>query len=143
MKKILELENDTIEIPLSKGKITLNVLGKLGFALISIWLLIFPPDISNAIFDNSTLFGLGFSMLSYLFPTVSVRKLFDEKPGVIINNDGIIENSGGTSLGLVPWLDVDSITIEQDFNNKLIMIIVKNPQQYINSATNSQMKSEM
>src|SRR6185437_9658806 len=62
----------------------------------------------------------------YLF-----KKLFDKKPGLIISNEGIVDNSGGLSAGFIPWSDIKEIKETIIANQKFISVIVKNPQHYI------------
>jgi anaerobic C4-dicarboxylate transporter len=55
------------------------------------------------------------------------------KPGLTISKDGITDFSNITSVGFVPWSDITAIKEEKnEFKQKLIVIIVKNPDAYIN-----------
>jgi hypothetical protein len=51
---------------------------------------------------------------------------------LIINSEGIIDNSSGVSAGLVLWKDIIEITTSNVMNQKFLMFIVKNPEEYIN-----------
>jgi hypothetical protein len=64
--------------------------------------------------------------------TLFIKKLPDNKPGLIINSEGIIDNSSGVSAGLVLWKDIIEITTSNVMNQKFLMFIVKNPEEYIN-----------
>jgi hypothetical protein len=39
-----------------------------------------------------------------------LRKLIDKKPGLIIDDNGIIDNSSAVSVGLIPWSDIEHIS---------------------------------
>lgn len=57
---------------------------------------------------------------------IGTEKLFDKKPGLIINADGIIDNSGGISAGLIPWSAISFIKTAEVANSKFILIGVTN-----------------
>lgn len=80
-------QSEQIEIPLSKTKILMTLLGSITFVGLGLWFLINPPKISNPIFGNPTyilIVGLA-SILFFGFVAVTIfRKLSDKKPGLII-----------------------------------------------------------
>jgi hypothetical protein len=88
----LETQNHT-EIALSKNKLYLMLSGALLFVSMGVWFVVNPPALKHGLFSNPVLivvlgvvtivfFGfLGFSIL---------RKLPDNKPGLIINDEGIL-----------------------------------------------------
>jgi hypothetical protein len=59
-------------------------------------------------------------------------KLFDKKPGLIINDDGIFDNSSAFSGYLIKWRDITAIEIGQVRSTKFLLIFVKNPKYYLN-----------
>ncbi len=126
------------EIPLSKTKMILTFLGSLMFVGLGIWFLVNPPKISNPILGNpTTLFIIGIaSVLFFGLVAITIfRKFSDKKAGLIINKQGVIDNSSGVSAGEIPWKDIQEIAISQVMNQKFLMIIVKNPQEYIDKVT--------
>lgn len=132
-------QNGQIEIPLSKKKMTLILLGSIVFVGLGIWFIINPSKISNPIFSNSTLISIvGFVSILFfgLIAVLIFRKLSDKNAGLIINHQGIIDNSSGISAGLVLWTDIEEIRTIQVANQKFLMFVVKNPQEYINKITN-------
>ncbi len=94
---------DQIVIPLSRTKIVLLFLGAVAFVLLSVWLWTIadhqtrhnPLYVKAVAIAGASFFGLcaGFAFI----------KLFDTKPGLIIDSDGIVDNSSGVSAGRVPW----------------------------------------
>lgn len=70
-------------------------------------------------------------------------KLFDSKPGLIINEKGIIDNSSGLSAGLVLWFDIENLIVVKVNNQKFIMVILRNPQYYLNKITNRMKRKGM
>jgi hypothetical protein len=80
--------------------------------------------------------GLASVLFFGLVAITIFRKLSDKKPGLIINRQGIIDNSSGVSAGLILWTDIEDIKVSQAMNQKFLMFIVKNPQAYLNKVTN-------
>ena len=127
-------EENQIEIPLSKQKLYLMLFGSIVFVCIGTWFVVNPPKINNPIFDNPMLILIsGISAIiffGYIAFTI-FKKLPDNKPGLIINSEGIIDNSSGVSAGIISWKDIIEITTLNVMNQKFIMFIVKNPEEYI------------
>ena len=64
---------------------------------------------------------------------ITIKQLRRTIPGLIIAEDGITDNSSIASIGFIPWDDIVEIKEETNlFNHKLIVLIVKNPDLYIN-----------
>jgi hypothetical protein len=132
-------QDEQIEIPLSKKKMAMTLMGAIAFVGIGFWFVIKPPKIDNLFFGNPTiLFIVGLSSIVFfgLIAFTIFRKLSDNKPGFIINRDGIIDNSSGISAGPVLWTDIEIIRVTQVMNQKFILIILKNPQDYIDRVKN-------
>jgi hypothetical protein len=128
-----------IEIPLDKSKITLMLIGALAFVAIGFWFIIAPPTIENSFWGNPvrlTIAGYGAIVFFGLCAVIFFRKLTESKPGLIIDDAGLIDHSGGLSAGKVLWSDIDNISVFEFRKQKLLMLEVKNPQEYINRQTN-------
>jgi len=125
---------DPIEIPLSKKKLLLMLAGSVGFILIGFWFVFDPPRISNPYFGDPTLLLL-LGIVSILFFGICAvyiaRKLPENKAGLIIDSSGLIDNSSGVSAGRILWSDIQDISVIEIHRQKLIMLQVKNPQDYI------------
>ncbi len=127
-----------IEIQLSKKKLILMLVGAIAFVLLGLWLIFEAYNLTGWKAKNPTytriitIAGVLFfgACAVYIF-----RKLFDNKPGLIIDNVGLIDNSSGISAGQVLWSDVKRIKVIEIHRQKLIMLQVKNPQDYIDKQT--------
>lgn len=131
--------NTPIEISLSKTKITKGLLGSVAFVAIGLWILICQPHIGNPVFDNvlvkygaSTACIIFFGFTAFFF----LKKMSDKKPGLIINNEGIYDNSSATAIGLIPWSDITHFSISSVMNQQFLIIGLKDPEQYITAQTN-------
>lgn len=80
-------------------------------------------------------FGLG------VFLTVS--KFFDSKPGLIIDESGITDNSNSANIGLIEWSDVKGFERKEIFSTKILLVLIKNPNKYIARAKNTLAKKSM
>ena len=127
-----------IEIPLSKKKIFLMLVGALAFVAIGLWFIISPPTITNSYWGNPTIIALaGYASIIFfgLCAFFLIRKLPDNKPGLIIDQTGLTDNSSGVSAGQVLWSDIEAISVIEIHRQKLIMLKVRNPQEYIDKQT--------
>lgn len=127
-----------IEIALSKSKIVLMLFGALAFVAIGLWFVITPPTIENSYWGNPTKIAIaGYASIIFfgLCAFFLIRKLPDKKPGLIIDDIGLVDNSSGLAAGQVLWTDIENISVIEIHRQKLIMLQVKNPQHYIDKQT--------
>jgi hypothetical protein len=139
-------QNEQIEIQLSKTKMTLTFFGSLIFVGLGIWFLVNPPKSNHWLFGNPTVIliaGIASVIFFGLMAVTIFRKFSDKKPGLIINNEGITDNSSGVSAGLIPWTDIEEITISQVMDQKFLMFIVRNPEFYLEKVTNPLKRNAM
>ena len=120
--------------------------GSLVFVGLGFWFLIHPPITNHWLFGNMTLFfviGLA-SVLFFGFVAVTIFiKFSDQKPGLIISRHGITDNSSGVSAGLIPWADIQEIKISKVMSQKFLMILVNNPQAYLDKVKNPLKRNAM
>ena len=129
-----------IEIALSKKKIFLMLIGAFAFIAIGFWFVISPPTISNSYWGNPTKIAIaGYASIVFfgLCAFVLIKKLPDNKPGLIIDQTGLTDNSSGVSAGQILWTDIENISVIEIHSQKLIMLQVTNPQDYIDKQTSS------
>ena len=138
-------ESTRIEIPFSKTKLTRLLVISILFVLAGAWIFQAKTNAGNAIF-NSEIFRKVVGLLSILMGGLgsyfSSKKLFNSEPGLIVDNDGIVDNSGAVSLGRIPWTDITAIketVVKAAFatNQKFIIVMLRNPLDYISSQSNS------
>ncbi|TRX65907.1 STM3941 family protein [Carboxylicivirga sp. M1479] len=132
--------NEQIEIALSKMKLGILLLGCIVFVALGIGYIVKAQTIDIPILGNPILlYSLGsISIIVFGFALITIlQKFLDRKAGLVINNEGIIDNSSGVSLGLVLWSDIEEIKVKKVMNQSFLMLMVKNPQDYIDRAENS------
>jgi hypothetical protein len=125
------------EIPSSKIKLILMLIGASVFIIGSYPLFENPEQFISYRFRSVEfikgvgLFNLIFFSLAWIYIPI---KLFDKKPGLVIDENGIYDNSSAVSVGLILWNDIDSIklvyAIEKRKSSRFLLINVHNPEEY-------------
>ncbi|RWY47964.1 STM3941 family protein [Mucilaginibacter gilvus] len=133
----------TVEISLSKQKMLLMAAGSLAFVAAGFWFITHP---GIRLFGNKPYpvftYLIGFAAVAFFgfCAFCLIKKLFDTKPGLVVNEEGIIDNCSGFSFGFIPWADIEDIYVIEIGRQKLIIVLVNNPEVYINRQTNPLMK---
>lgn len=130
-----------IKIPLSKTKLVFAFIGSVLFILLGLQFIINPEKYVSYLFKSTELITI-IGYISLLFICLClifiVYKFFDKKPGLVINDKGIIDNSNFGSVGLIKWNEIKGIRTHQVMSNKFILIDVTNPEKYVQG--NSKLK---
>jgi len=145
-----------IKIPLSKTKIMLLLIGALAFVAGGAWGILEPERFASIRYPKNLVFmsglaGVLFFGLCFVF---IAKKIFSGKPGLTINDNGIIDNSNATSIGLIEWNDITGIETIQvktavyglfrtAASPKMIIVKTKNPKKYIERSKNIISKKAM
>jgi hypothetical protein len=130
---------EQIKIPLNKGRLTILLISSIIFVAIGLWLVISPPKIDIPLLGNPTLIlvtGIASILFFGLCAFMFFKKLKDGKAGLIIDKTGITDNASGISAGHIPWSNIKEISTAQVMNQKFLMILVDNPNDYISRQTN-------
>jgi len=125
-----------IQIPLSKNKIILLLAGSLVLLILGIWFMTgfaamqtrFSPWLIQLIGAVAFLFFGGIFVFS-------VKKLFDKKPGLIISENGITDNTSGVSIGLIEWENITGIRSEQILSTRFLLIDTNDPEKFVARAS--------
>ena len=130
---------NTIKIDGSRRKILLLVFLSLFFVVFGFFLTIIPETFKSFLFRNVFLIRIAGIFAILFFGAgliISVKEFFVPKFNITITKEGIIDNSSYASVGMIFWKDIKEIDIFKTFNQKFIIIIVKNPNDYIERQTN-------
>ena len=126
--------NEEVKIPMSIKKSILSIIGCLIFIGFSIWFIIDPQQFLNFRRQNeTTIFIVGIiGLITFsIFLIFITYKLFQKNTGIHFNKDGFFDNSNATSAGFVKWEDVLKIEEAKVANQKFVLILVKNPEDYV------------
>lgn len=135
----MKTTGERIEIPLSKQKLVLLLISAIAFVGIGIWFVSKPESFKNGLLGNPTIV-LSIGILSIavfgLAAFVMAKKIYDNAPGLIIDQTGITDNSTGVPAGHIPWSDIKEIKTNKVLNQRFLIIIVNKPEEYINRQDN-------
>ncbi|MGQ2984741.1 STM3941 family protein [Flavobacterium sp.] len=128
-----------IIIPISKGKLVKLLIFSIIFVVAGTFILNIEPS------SRRSLMNIAFIRYSVAFSAIImgavgliffIIKIFDKKPGLVIDSKGITDNASGVSAGFIPWEDIRHIYTTQVMSEKFVLIGVSDPEKYINRQTN-------
>ncbi len=121
----------TIEIPVSKAKALLIIAASVAFVIACAWLWTIadtqtdrPPAVMKAV----SVIGIVFFSLGMV---VGVKKLFDKRPGLIIDDQGIQDNTGLGKGRFIAWTNITGFKLIEIKRTKLISVFVNNADELI------------
>jgi len=121
------------EIPLSKTKLFLGIGASILFVIAGVFLFIIAEQTRY-----NPIFVKGVSIVAVLFfgatGIYGVKKSFDKTIGLIIDENGIFDNTNASSVGLIEWCDITNISTEKVSSTKFLLIFTNNPGKYIDKA---------
>lgn len=123
-----------IEIPLSKTKTTLTLVGSIVFVILGIIFIITPNTFNPPIIGNTMVIRIIGIVSVVFFGVISIfglKKLFDKNLGLIIDENGITDNTNASSVGLIEWADITEIKAKQIISSKFLLIYTSNPSKYL------------
>jgi hypothetical protein len=105
-----------------------------------------PEDFTSTIFKNLDVIRIS-GILGVCFFGVGIifigRKIFDNRPGLIVDQYGITNNTNATSMGFIEWDDIIRIEKKQVMSTRFLILHTDNPEKYINRAKNVISKKAM
>ena len=127
-----------VEIPLSKTKICLLLIGSIVFVIAGILFIITPETFISFIHPNPDTIRIAGIASVLFFGAASIygaRKFFDKSIGLTIDDNGINDNTNASSAGLINWSDITEIKTKQVMSTKFLLIFISNPDKYLDRAS--------
>lgn len=122
------MDHIDIRIPLSRGKVALSILGTIAMVAASVF--IWYMGVLRVNWVLKVIAVLGGSLFGILL-IFWIKKLVDPKPGLVLNKQGIWDNSNSISVGLIPWHTIIGIGELDVFSQKMILVNISNPKEII------------
>ncbi|MFT5645392.1 MAG: hypothetical protein ACI976_000062 [Aureispira sp.] len=126
---------ESIGVRLDKRKLSLIFLVLLVFSIISFCFLLYPESFTSTQYDSTEFIRIIGLVGGLLFVPVLVilgKKIGNPQFGLLINEEGIVDNGTGSSIGLVAWDDIIRLQMVGVPASKMLLIIVREPKKYIN-----------
>jgi hypothetical protein len=123
-----------IEIPYSKIKLTIGTIFSFLFVIGGFFMLISMNNenfIYNLVVKTFGILGIIFFGTTCVY---GAFRLFDNKPGLIIDDFGIIDNSNMSSIGLLEWIDIKEIKTKSYNSTSFLLIYLYDSDKYLNKA---------
>jgi len=131
------------EIQFNKLNLFLLALGSIGFVVMGICFALYPSQVEP---NQQLLIRIIGGVTILFFGTCSIfitRQLFSKQIGLMIDENGITDNSSGTSVGLIDWDDIIEIDTLKVASTKFVLIRIKDANKYINRASDAISKRAM
>ncbi|MGH8621128.1 MAG: STM3941 family protein [Burkholderiales bacterium] len=123
--------DDRIVIASSKVKLVLLTVGAFLFVAAGIWLF----DVADTQGRYAPIYIKGVSVLAIGFFGLcgfyGLLKLFDGSPGLVLDREGIIDNSSAIAAGRVAWREIRDIRVMSVSGQRLLAVIVNDPEKYL------------
>jgi hypothetical protein len=122
--------SETVAVPLRRGRIFLFVAGSAVFVALGVFLLLEELDEGwHFDFYHVVVFLVTIGFCSLIFVVASI-KLFDPRPGLVVDAEGIHDNASGVSAGRIPWRDVAGVKVTRVGSEQFLTIVVRDPKKY-------------
>lgn len=77
------------------------------------------------------------TVIFVLAATVVSNKVFNQKPGLLIDDEGLTDNSLGVLFSKVGWTEIESIKSLHAAGENFITVVLKHPEAFIVNETNA------
>jgi len=122
---------DRIEIPLSKAKLLVLIVGAALFVALGVWL--FLTADKQVRYDPSYVKGVAIVAIGFfeLCGAYGLTKLFGNRPGLILDSAGLVDNSSAFAVGRVAWNEIRDIRVLSIRRQRFLALIVRDPGKYL------------
>ncbi len=129
--------NDRTKLEISKSKLVLLLLGSALFILAGVYLILESKSFASSR-GESQLVPIVVGIVCIAFFGVCLinilRLMFSRNGGLVMDQDGITDNSHSTSVGFIDWNDITRIESVDLISTKVLLLFTDKPEKYINRA---------
>lgn len=131
---------NSIEIYTNRRNLIFILILNFIFLLLTVKMILFPKELSYSFIYNNKETIRVIGIVSTLFFAITfifyLKKIFKKKIALIIDKNGVTDNLSPYKIGLIKWNNIENIQIESFHSKKLIVIRVKNPNDYLKKVGN-------
>jgi len=128
----VQTSEDRIVIRSSRTKLILVVVGALLFVVLGVLLITMADDQNR----HSPIYVKTVSVVCIAFfglcAVVGLVKLFDGAPGLVLDRQGIIDNSSALGAGRVDWREIQDVRAVTISGQKFLAFYVEDPGRFLN-----------
>ena len=128
-------ETSKIEIPRSRKKLAAGFIVCVIGVLIGCWCIASPQSFAEDYFLLIRTLGALLILVFGFLAKYVIKWLFDKKNGLVIDADGLTNNTVAGMSGRIAWRDVADVTEWKYLNQKLVVVVLKDPHCYIDNHT--------
>jgi hypothetical protein len=131
MASIAADSSGRIEIASSRGKLFLLVIGAVLFVAGALWLFSIAEGqnrFAPIYVKGVSVFAMAFFGLCGIYAFV---KLFDSSPGLVLDSEGLIDNSSAIAAGRVAWREIRDIQVMAVSGQRFLAFVVDDPGKYL------------
>ena len=130
-----------IEIPLSKTKLLVGTGGSILMIILCFYLCTTISD-QQTRFNPTLVKVVGIAGILFFGATgiYGIKKMFDKNVGLTIDDNGIIDNTNASSIGLIRWSEITEIKTEQVMSTKFLLIFTNDPNGILEKVTGMKRK---
>jgi hypothetical protein len=124
-------EPNGIAIPLSKRKLVLAIFGCVTFVAAGVWMWSIADTQSRVdliAMKAAGIASIGFFGLCGIYVCI---KTLDRRPGLIIDEDGIVDRSSAVAVGRIWWDEVRALRVSGILSQSFVTVEVFDPQAFI------------
>jgi hypothetical protein len=126
-------------ISISTKKIIGILIGCLLFVCLGLWMISLDASVianSRRRLPIEIVHGLGWFMTLICggCSVFVIKRLYDKRPGLLLNEHGVIDHSSAIAAGFIPWTDITGFAEYQQNGQRTLVIRVQDPQKYISRA---------
>ncbi|MCC8410722.1 PH domain-containing protein [Mucilaginibacter sp. UR6-1] len=130
----MNINDQTIEILPSKNKMMFLGLGCIAFVMLGIFILISKDNHSEFYNIKKTVIAIVCILFFGLGIIISILSLADNRPALVLNEEGITINSPIGKTREIPWNTITGFDIARVRHNKFFLIYINNSAQLIGEA---------
>jgi hypothetical protein len=120
-----------VVVPLSKGKGVLLLLGAFALVGASIWIWTIADHQARyhpLYMKTVAIAGISFFGACAMY---GCYKIFDTRAGLIIDDQGIVDNSSAVAAGRVLWDEIVALKVSEIAGQRFLTIVVVDPQRFV------------